>query len=126
MDKIQHDILRVKELGELIGYGNMMSLASALWRKKLIESGTPPSGAFIAALEMDIEAGDLDKWNLHIDRVFANIIYKNSEEIIYDNKDCGDIKHKPMDFMNDKNASSSQIVISESLANCWLNQIAMG
>ena len=56
MDKIQHDILRVKELGELIGYGNMMSLASALWRKKLIESGTPPSGAFIAALEMDIEA----------------------------------------------------------------------
>ena len=45
--KIKKEIKRVEELGEQIGYGNMMSIASALWRKKLKESGTPVSGAFV-------------------------------------------------------------------------------
>ena len=37
----------VKELGEKIGYGNMMSIASALWRKSAKEQGHPISGVFI-------------------------------------------------------------------------------
>ena len=41
---------KVKELGEQIGYGNMMALASALWRKMLIDSGGNASGAFVPAL----------------------------------------------------------------------------
>jgi hypothetical protein len=37
-------------------------------------------------IEMDIENGDLNKWNVHIDRIFANILYKNPAEILLDEK----------------------------------------
>lgn len=33
------EILEVKELGERIGYGNMMDIASALWSMKLSDDG---------------------------------------------------------------------------------------
>jgi len=42
-----NEIDAVKELGDKIGYGNMMSIASALWRRLLKKSGIPESGAFI-------------------------------------------------------------------------------
>jgi len=41
------EVNRVKELGEQIGYGHLMSIASALWRKNLEDSGYPVSGAFV-------------------------------------------------------------------------------
>jgi len=41
------EIKEVKELGEKIGYGNMMSIASALWRKSAKEKGYPISGSFV-------------------------------------------------------------------------------
>lgn len=37
----------VKQLGELIGYGNLMEWASALWRKDLKDKGHPISGALV-------------------------------------------------------------------------------
>jgi hypothetical protein len=37
-------------------------------------------------IESDIDQGDIEKWNLHIDRIYANIIFKNPAEIIYDDK----------------------------------------
>lgn len=43
------EIKEVKELGEKIGYGNMMSIASALWRKSLKEKNLPVICAFIPA-----------------------------------------------------------------------------
>jgi hypothetical protein len=46
----KQEIEAVKQLGEAIGYGNMMSLATALWRKKLRDSGYPQSGAFIGTI----------------------------------------------------------------------------
>lgn len=36
-----NEINQVRELGERIGYGNMMSIAAALWTIKLREDGTP-------------------------------------------------------------------------------------
>lgn len=47
---IKWEAKKVKELGEQIGYGNMMSLASALWRKMLTEKGVGASGAFVPCL----------------------------------------------------------------------------
>ena len=44
---MDNDIDKVKSLGEQIGYGNMMTIASALWRKSLREKGYPESGAFV-------------------------------------------------------------------------------
>jgi hypothetical protein len=42
-----NEIDAVKELGDKIGYGNMMDIASALWRRLLKKSGAPTEGAFI-------------------------------------------------------------------------------
>ena len=36
----QQEIIAVKEVGESIGYGNMMDIASALWSMKLSGKGT--------------------------------------------------------------------------------------
>jgi len=38
--------LEVKKLGEAIGYGNMMHLASECWQERLIEKYGSPVGAF--------------------------------------------------------------------------------
>ena len=52
------DVNIVKALGDEIGYGHLMSLASALWRKKLKETGVPESGAFVPM----VQAGIKDDW----------------------------------------------------------------
>ena len=49
------EISAVKALGEQIGYGHLMELASALWRKSLKEKDYPTSGAFVATIEPDIK-----------------------------------------------------------------------
>lgn len=46
----KQEIEAVKQLGEAIGYGNMMTLATALWRKSLRDEGYPQSGAFISTV----------------------------------------------------------------------------
>jgi hypothetical protein len=43
----EQEINVVKNLGETIGYGHLMSLASALWRKSLKDKGYPEHGAFV-------------------------------------------------------------------------------
>jgi len=47
-DKLSNEIEIVRELGDKIGYGHLMSLASALWREKLKETGMPTVGAFVS------------------------------------------------------------------------------
>lgn len=47
---IMGEVLEVKKLGERIGYGNLMELASALWRKKLRDHGSPEIGALVPAI----------------------------------------------------------------------------
>ena len=43
--KLESEINFIKQLAESIGYGRMMNLTSALWRKKLHESGEAVEGA---------------------------------------------------------------------------------
>jgi hypothetical protein len=38
-------------------------------------------------VEYDVEQGDLSRWNLHLDRIYSNILYRNEEELVKDNKD---------------------------------------
>ena len=47
------EIRLVEELGSKIGYGNMMSIASALWEKKL--GPDMGSGAFVPAIMLFIK-----------------------------------------------------------------------
>lgn len=46
-ERIKNEINQVKELGEKIGFGHMMALASALWREEMTKRNWPVSGAFI-------------------------------------------------------------------------------
>jgi hypothetical protein len=38
----------------------------------------------LGKIETDVENGDIENWNKHIDSVFRNILYRNPEEIIKD------------------------------------------
>jgi len=53
---MNREVELVKQLGDHIGYGQLMCIASALWRKMLTEKypGTK-DGAFIPALLMDLK-----------------------------------------------------------------------
>lgn len=44
---MKNDVLIVKELGEQIGYGHLMHIASSLWRESMRKNGYPISGAFV-------------------------------------------------------------------------------
>jgi hypothetical protein len=46
----EDEIAAVKLVGEKIGYGNMMYIASALWRRSMRKKGYPTSGVFFPVL----------------------------------------------------------------------------
>lgn len=52
------DVNIIKAIGDEIGYGHLMSIASALWREKLKKMGVPESGAFVPILPCGIK----DDW----------------------------------------------------------------
>lgn len=53
-DNKKTEIEKVKALGEQIGYGNLMSWASALWRRCLKDSNLPTNGAFVPTIVAEI------------------------------------------------------------------------
>ena len=59
--RMRAEMLAVQRLGECIGYGNLISWASALWRKSLREQGFPDSGAFIGVCECSVKRDCLDR-----------------------------------------------------------------
>jgi len=44
----------VRELGNKIGYGNLMELASICWQDDMTKNGYPTSGVFVTALPSDV------------------------------------------------------------------------
>ena len=60
-NQIRAEMLAVKQLGDRIGYGNLISWASALWRDSLRKQGLPESGAFIGVCECSIKRGALER-----------------------------------------------------------------
>ena len=57
-ERLKWEILTVKTFAEVIGYGNTMAIASALWRRSLIEQGLPESGAHVVASIYGLKAAD--------------------------------------------------------------------
>ncbi len=53
----------VRKLGQQIGYGNMMQLASECWEEMMLRDGYPTSGVFIHALKSDVRGVSLKMWN---------------------------------------------------------------
>lgn len=58
-ERFKRECEEVKRLGDQIGYGNMMTIASALWAKMLIDEGWTDSGAFFPTILSNMKPGDL-------------------------------------------------------------------
>lgn len=54
-DQFLKDMLLVKSLGEKIGYGNLMNMASSLWRYSLKKSNSPIIGAFVPVIKEKLD-----------------------------------------------------------------------
>ena len=70
----EDEIAAVKLVGEKIGYGNLMHIAGALWRRSLRNSGVPESGAFYPTCPSFI-----DKETARETRVDENIFHQDTE-----------------------------------------------
>lgn len=55
IEGLKGEELLVKKLGEKIGYGNLMTIASKLWKVDLFINGYPESGAFIPVCEYQVK-----------------------------------------------------------------------
>ena len=66
------EVVAVQRLGEKIGYGNLMSIASALWRRKMVKAYGKgyETGAFVPVTKNLVK----DEWqeNLHKDMKFMD------------------------------------------------------
>jgi len=59
----KREVEAVKGLGDQIGYGNMMDIASALWAMMLGElSPSEEDGAFYPVCLCQVKDGDLKEW----------------------------------------------------------------
>ena len=58
-ERFKQEVEEVKHLGDKIGYGNMMTIASALWAKMLIDEGGTDDGAFYPTTLSNMEASYL-------------------------------------------------------------------
>lgn len=58
-ERFKRECEEVKRLGDQIGYGNMMTIASALWAKILVDQGYSDSGAFFPTILGNMKPGDL-------------------------------------------------------------------
>ena len=63
-ERFKRECEEVKRLGDQIGYGNMMTIASALWAKMLIDEGWTDSGAFYPTILSNMKPGDLTVYNM--------------------------------------------------------------
>lgn len=73
--KLPGEIEAVKSLGEKIGYGHLMELASALWREKLKQTNTPTDGAFVTTIIHSIKKSDV-KMTINTCKTYDSIIEK--------------------------------------------------
>ena len=64
-ERFKRECEEVKRLGDQIGYGNMMMIASALWAKMLIDEGGTDSGAFFPTILSNMKPGDLTVYSMN-------------------------------------------------------------
>lgn len=89
METIKKEVLEVKELGDRIGYGHLMTIASALWRKLLKDSGTPETGAFVPTIYPFLNKDgkdNQDKEMLIYDQLVNETLNKISKDNYNENK----------------------------------------
>ena len=70
----QNEVAAVKALGERIGYGQMMSIASALWSISLRKSMGSDNGAFVPVLFDDVYKRYRKQQKAHRDQIIQKIL----------------------------------------------------
>lgn len=71
----------VRELGEKIGYGELMSLASILWASKLIDDGLPDVGAFYSTALFNMNDSKITKDEVEYRKAWVEFYRKNIMEV---------------------------------------------
>ena len=78
--RFKREVEEVKRLGDQIGYGNMMQIASALWAKMLIDEGWQDSGAFYPTILSNMKPGDLTVHAMSERTAYLNLFAKWEKE----------------------------------------------
>ena len=81
MTRHTFEVVAVQRLGEQIGYGNLMWLASALWRRKLVKDWGDghEKGAFLPTVSCLLNEEGLDVFQQQIevyDEIVADVLDK--------------------------------------------------
>lgn len=61
----------VQDLGDKIGYGELMTVASIIWASKLIDQGLPDEGAFYATGLFNMKDSDITKDDIEYRKVWV-------------------------------------------------------
>ena len=75
-EHFKREVEAVKRLGDQIGYGNMMTIASALWAKMLIDDGLQDSGAFYPTILLNMKPGDLTVYTINERTAYLKLFKK--------------------------------------------------
>ena len=67
----------VRELGDNIGYGELMTLASIIWASKLIDEGLPDDGAFYATCIVNMKESDITKGEVEYRKAWVDFYRTN-------------------------------------------------
>ena len=85
---VKRDWEGVRELGEKIGYGELMSLASIIWAAKLVDQGLPDEGAFYATGLFNMKDSDITKDEVAYRKAWVDF-YRSEIMGVLKEIDCG-------------------------------------
>ena len=72
-ERLKRECEEVKRLGDQIGYGNMMTIASALWAKMLIDEEFGDTEAFYPTILSNMKPGDLTVYAINERATYLNL-----------------------------------------------------
>ena len=75
-ERLKREVEEVKRLGDQIGYGNMMTIASALWAKMLTDEWGRDDGAFYPTILSNMKPGDLTVYCMNERAVLLKLFKK--------------------------------------------------
>lgn len=79
-ERIKQEVAAVERLGDSIGCGHLMALATALWRRKLKAKGLPENAAFIGVCDISIKNNRLNSVMKEV-HMYDEIIKRYYDEV---------------------------------------------
>ena len=79
-ERLKREVEEVKRLGDQIGYGNMMTIASALWAKMLTDEWGRDDGAFYPTILSNMKPSALTVGSMKERAAFLELFKKWESE----------------------------------------------